>query len=780
MRKLLFIIVALLYCQFVVAQDAPILPKEVKVGKPKILKPESGTYKLDDLQNEFTPGGKWGTKKTEKEFWRVFSDRNRNTLYADPERTITLSTTLAFGQHVVIAQVKGDMALVYEDPKMDNFPIIPTYAKSLGWIPMEHLLLWDKCPTDARGVQNKALIAINLNKSQDRNDFKGKYYEDPIESENPRDLQMDMNFYFIMKEAPDGKRVLLCQNPTVFGNNLYGWVDDNTISRWNQRACLEPNWDAQFAATHKGVTIGVYADQEMSNGSRVANWSYGLSNGDKDRWNQYRMAPNQLRFPILDKVEEHTIDIHCTTFANSRGDANFDAGMRTVIDDVERMRLMRKQMNIIFVVEATTEMKDVLPSIKQSIGKCNGFQGQGLKVQIGTILYRGASQGESGLEIVALTNYDDPLLLSKFESLKANGKLTTKDRDVALPLAIERAANEDLMGYNKDQNNLIIVIGSRGASTADCRLQDSQLLKKLADNNVQVMSIQVVKNQTGSWVNYNDQMINLIRTNVNSQYAAIGDHAVFKKRSQEDGYNFYSQKSSSNEESVLFAQIRYSKEFGKALSESEIIKYVDNGIYKFSQTIMAWNTHIEESLGEIHFDPAFLKHYLGELGYQRWEKVKAISAFDGYTKKTDGKGENYWHFILYLSGDELRSLLDDLKPAYNAAKAQSDDRKPYVEAMRSIVKAHLGQTKDKGIDSMDADRLQELIYGLDVHTDITNRKTLKEIQDPKMLTTIEFRKMLKNFSANYEKLQSIYNDGYRYRVKMGNDYYYWIPIEDLP
>ena len=780
MNKSIFIIIALLCCQMLLAQ-APVLPKKVKVGKPKILKPLNGTYKREDLNREFCESSKWGTKETVKEFWRVFSDRNRNTLYADAEGTQQLSSTLSFGQQVVIAEVKGNMALVYEDPKMETFPIIPTYAKSMGWIPMENLLLWDKCPTDQRGVQYKALIAINLNKLRAGSAFESKYYEHPDNRDNPKDLLMDMNFYFIMKESSNGQRVLLCKNPTVFGNNLYGWIDDNAFSPWDQRACLEPNWDSDFAISHKGQEVGVYADQHLSSGNKVSSWKFGTPNGDKDRWNQYRMAPEQLRFPILEKPKEESNLIHCTSFANRLGQANFDAGSRSVTYDVERVRLMRRQMNVIFAIEATTEMQEILPAIKESVEKCRSFGGQGLKVQVGVVLYRGVSQGEDGLESVALTNYDDPLLLSKFDAGKANGKLTKKDRGVSLPIAIKKAADASFMGFNKDQNNLIIVIGSRGAPDTDTSLSDPVLRNQLVDNNVQIMSVQVVKNLSGTWVNFNDQMIDLIRSNVNNQYEAIGDKASFLQRSQGDGYNFYSQKNSrSKDKSVLFAQIRYSKEFGKALTSTEITKYIDNGINKFAETTATWNSHFEESLGNIQFDPQFLERYLGKTGYQRWEKVKAISAFDGYTHLKDLRGSDYWHYILYLSGDELRKLLDDLKPAYLAAKAQSDDRKPYVKAMKAIIKAHLGQGEDRGIDSMDADQLQELIYGLNVRTEMTNRRKLKEIQDPKDVTTIEFRKMLGKFCNNYEKLQTIYNDGYTYRVKMGLDYYYWIPIEDLP
>lgn len=778
MKRLLTILVALIGWQFAAAQSAPALPKEVRVGKPAILKPAHGTYKRSALMREFHPGGKWGTKSTVKEFWKVYSDRNHNTLYADAKMTRKLSTMLAFGQPVVIAEVKGDAALVYEDPKMEHFPTIPSYAKSFGWIPMDNLLLWDKCPTDERGVQYKALIAKNLNKMTGK-EFTGKYYQSPTSRQNPKDLQMDMNFYFIMKETPDGSRALLCRNPSIFGNNLYGWVDDNAFSRWDQRACLEPNWDIQYVNSHKGQSVGVYQDQQLT--SKATSWEFGKSNGDKDRWNIYRMAPEQLRFPIVECVREDAKWIHCTAFSNPvTGKANYSPDNRRVTDDVERMRQMRTQMNVIIVAEAITEMKDIFPAIKKSIEKCGSFSNQGLKVKVGAVLYRSSAQGESGIEVVPLTSYNDQLLLSKFKPQKANGKFTNTKRDVALGAALNKASNPNLMGFNKDQNTLIIVVGSRGAPANDTKINSTQLKNQLKNNNVQVMSIQVKRGQSGPWAKFNDQMLDIIESNVNSQYAAIGDRSDFKQRRQGDGYNYYSKKNANDRDrSVLFAQIRYGKQ-NVSLPADDVTTYLDNGINKFAKTTDTWTDHFEESLGDIEFDPAFLKRYLGVTGYERWQKVKAISAFDGYTYKNDVNGKPYWHYVLYLSDDELRKLLEDLKPAYWAAKSKSDDRKPYVDAMRAIVKAHLGQSDDKGIDSMDADELQELIYGLDVHTDITNRRTLKDIQDPRTVTLIEYSQMLKKFSSNYEKLQSIHNDGYTYRVKMGQNYYYWIPIEDLP
>lgn len=780
MRKTLFVVLAMCSTLLVYAQeDTPVLPKKVKVGRPAILKQQP--CKLEELKKEFCTERKWGTKKTAPEYWFVYSDRSSNTLYSDANKTRELEATLAFKQELIIAEVQGDMALVYEDrySKNDDYPIIPQdKAKCLGWVPMDHLLLWDKCPTDLRGVQYKALISVNLDELKgDFDKFKDKHYEHPEKDNNPKDLQMDMKFYFIMKES--NGRALLADRPTINGGNgLYGWVDYTAFSRWDQRACLEPNWEPQFVMDHKGQDVGLYHDKGLT--ARATRWEYGESNGDDVSWSEYRMDPAQFRFPILDKVVEGDKIIHCTAFSSiNGGKANYDEGNREVTEDVELIRKMRERMNLIFVVEATTEMNGIFPAIKESIKKCEGLAGQGLNVKVGAVLYRGAAQGASGIETVALTNYDDPLLNKKLEAKNANGKISGKDGDVALSLALEKAADAEAMGYNKDHNTLLLIVGSRGAPEDDMSFEFSQLQDKLLENNVQVMSIQVLRSDNGSWVNFNEQIRTLIKKNVQRQYKAIGDTPKFSQAIGGDGYNFYSEKNSSDK-SVLFAEVRYSKKLKEPLSPTEVTSYIDSGINKFAEISEKWADHFEEALGDIEFDPQFLERYLGPEGYLQWKKVKGISALEGYTKFKDEEDQKYWKYILYLSGDELRGLIDEMKPAYEAAKEGSGDRKPYINAMKAIIKSHLGQNDDKKIDNMGVEDLQELLYGLNVHNDDREHNyTLKEIQDPRVVIASEYQTILYDFVEKYEGLKGI-RENYRYRVEIGKDYYYWIPIEELP
>ncbi len=796
MKKVLTVLILCLGCQMIAAQKAPKLPSKVKVGKPEILVSSGSTYKYDDLMRVFNEGNKWGIQKTSSKFyWNVFSDRANNPLYSDASKTKILDNVLGFKQKVIIAEVKNNMALVYEDPKMENFPEIPSYAKSLGWIPIENLLLWEKCPTDEHSVQRKALIAINLREAKEIKDFY-YYYDDPVKDDDSTRLNMDMQYYFIMKETPNGSRVLLSTASTLEnGRELLGWVDREVFSRWDQRACLEPNWDTVFVDKHKGKgkQVDIYQNKSMSEGGIVASWEYGRSNDDKERQYRYRMFSEQLRYPILDKVNEENDWIHCTVFSDNTRKANFDDDSRSITNYVNRIRQMRKQMNIIFAVEASTDMREVLPAIRESIEKCNSFGGQGYVVRVGVVLYRGSSQGIKGIERVELCSFDDPELLSMFDKAKANYKLSGKST-MALSSAIEQATDAETMGFNKDQNNLLVVIGSHGAPDNDKLLPFSDevlispdLQKRLNDNNIQVLIIQVEKGSDGSKVNFNNQMVELMHLNVQNQYVDKGDSAIYTLRSQQDGYSFVSWKSLIDEEyggSVLFSQIRYPQDFDRKLTAQEITKYLDNGINKFAETIENWITHFEESLRNIQFDPDFLKDQLGVEGFERWKKKKAITAYDGFALKNDLEGLDYWHYILYLSKSEFRTLLVNMRDAYDEAKKEEPNRGEYIDAMRSLIKAQYGQLDDKTIDAKDADELQEMIYGLNVRVENKNidnkRYSLKEIQDPGQVSNGKFADIMIDFVEKYEELRKIYEGNYNYITKIGNEYYYWIPIEYLP
>ena len=751
------------------AMSQPSLPSKVTAKKPELL--NKGLLIQPQLDNEFRNGSKWGQKKTIDYWWIAWSDRDNNQAYMEPRTNSQKAKTLGFGERVVIAQIEGDMALVYIDPKTEKFPIIPSYAKSVGWIPMDHLLLWNTCPADTRGVLRKALIAINLNEMGQNENYQGVLYTNPDDVTSSEKLKMDMNFYYIMKETPDGQKALLCQQSSFTGNNLYGWVKKNSYTPWNQRTCLEPNWSPAFVEAHKGQKAFIYTNSNMLDGDFATFWTFGDPNGDKARQSQYRMNPAQLRFPILSKPEGNSVK--CTAFADRTGNINAAANFTgNIYSKVEGAKGEIEKLNVIIAVEATTEMSEYLPAIKEAIGRCKK---DGLK--IGLVLYRTEAEGDAGLSIIPLTNPDDARLVSMLDAGKASAKLVGDNRTVAVSKAVETATEPSRMGFNREQRNLLLIVGNHGMSDNNVSLLSQGLLKRLVDNNIQMMSIQVMRNGTGSWARYTDQMTELIVNNMRAQYKSISARVDFRPTKAGDGYNFYSSR-----ENVLFASIRYGNTLGKALTPQEVGQYIRNGITKFGETVEQYKATFQKALDNIDFYPEFVTKILGPNGYKAWKDVKAISAWDGYAKLKASDGSDYWHYILYLSQGELDDLIQKLKRTDDAAQAGSKDRTHYINAIRALIKAQLPDTEDKYLENMSTEELQEAIYGINIPTKIMSftKYSLQDISNSNVVKHAEYIDILDHFHKQYEELKNLSQSSNKYRLQINNVYYYWIPLEDLP
>lgn len=770
----------------------PSLPTKVKVKMPAILSGNKLPRMEEDLRPRFRsePGCKWGqNEKTLEQTWVVYSDRDENPTYMSPDKKARCSE-LKFGEQVCIADIdyKTGMALVYVDSRAE-YPKIPQSARSKGWIPMDNLLLWKKCPTDRRGILMKAIIAVNLNKMNMGEKFEQKKYTNPDNLGKSTNLNMDMNFYYIMKETPDQEYALLCTSAQFSSTTLYGWVNKRAYTVWNQRTCLEPNWLPKYVEDSRGDRTYVFCDEGRS--GIVTHWEYGDTNGDDNPMFMYRMHPSLLRFPVLGQPNKDGMTL-ITSFADKSGNSNkanrFAGDISNTVNKIGQEML---QMNVIIAIEATTEMGKYLPAVKAAIANCKDYAKQGLQVQVGLILYRGLASGISKSDIIALCNYDDAQLLSKLGSGVANTRLSGS-YNTNLAQAIETAANSSGMGFNKSQSNLLLMIGYHG--TNDTSWPEDRLLRVLRDNNIQLASIQVMRSASGSCSRYFNAMESLIKQNVTAQYNKINAEPVFNSaRSSDgkisnDGYLFTSSLSSSKGGNPLYASARYAKNMDQAMSPEELTHYLNNVINGFSKSTNTKRQVYEESLKDIDFYPQFLIAQLGDEGYKRWKQIKGISAYAGYAQVKDLGDNDEWRAILYLSGDELKGLIQNLEGISKAKEAKETDRTVFVKAIRELMKRQLGGSiPDQEIDELGSEELEKAIYGI-VNIPSENMRftkhSLSDLINRKKVTDEEYFDMLDNFDKKLKKLKS-YQRNYDYRMEVGGEkggkmYYYWIPLEDLP
>ena len=115
------------------------------------------------------------------------------------------------------------------------------------------------------------------------------------------------------------------------------------------------------------------------------------------------------------------------------------------------------------------------------------------------------------------------------------------------------------------------------------------------------------------------------------------------------------------------------------------------------------------------------------------------------------------------------------------AAAQTGDRKPYVDAMKALVRAMEQGKTNAEMDEMGVQQIMDMITGLNARSQALKGPTLIQVADPKSVSNAEFQGLVTRFMDKYRLLKRIKNDkNYKYSLLINNTKYYWIPIEDLP
>lgn len=298
MRKTLLIIVTILTTFTVMAQ----LPLKVTVGLPRVLTKRMLNQKDVESLNS---ANDWGQNNKSDRFWVVWSDRAENTTYNAPSVSSGQKGVLAFNERVRIAEIRNDFAHVYEEAQEHRpYPEI-MQATDKGWVPMSHLLLWNSCPANERGILNKALIVVNLSEPIVEKKSLLKVYLNPNKKTN-RGYATSGNVRFVMKEDKETGLVLLANGTSLQGATdkvLYGWLNKDSYVMWNQRVCLEPNWDEEKVEYFKSncENIKVYVKSDLSGSEIIKPLKFGsIENKDGRVIDRYRMPKESYRFPILE------------------------------------------------------------------------------------------------------------------------------------------------------------------------------------------------------------------------------------------------------------------------------------------------------------------------------------------------------------------------------------------------------------------------------------------------------------------------------------------------
>ena len=792
------------------------LPDKCEAFRPKLL--QEKYLKEADL-NKFMKYGNYGQNDapSQKKHWYVFSDRSGNKLYSAPNGSVIGS--LDFNERVIIAKISEDWALVYDDPIIETFPLISNKAKAKGWIKMENLLLWDKAISNDAKIINKALLVYNLDENRRLDQH---YYSNPATNASMGKYHAGMDYYFVFKYDKVNNMVLLAKQSDIDGvkTKLHGWFPNQSYIPWNQRSCIEPNWDRK--AIEGGLQeeiVHVYKDVSMQM-SLVKN-GYGAKNDSiailehknpakysRLRDMEYRMPRYALRYPILENNSQSNT-YKCTAFASIGGSMEEAMKMDAWIREMkEKMINSLSTVNLILIIDGTSSMKDYFHYVKQAIDNCKYFT-KDYTFKVGLVIYRDYPDGEEGLyEYLSVREKDDYELCQYLENVGKYGpKSDPSDRTSteALYKGLEIALDKSKMGYNDKENVVFVVIGDCGNAPDDKKsLSQDEIIARMVKSNVNLLTFQVRRPDSPAYSLFNTQMSKILSSNVRTQYRELGltkasDIPIVKV---ENGYDL-KLTSQLGSRQYKIASMRYAPVNGE-MSPNELAELLDEQFGEYVKILGTQMDGILDNVDQFHkFDTLNINkmtdyeklalgmdtmNLINSLpgGYEEYKILKTTNqllAYTGYTLKTSKGGRSYWKPVAFLSESEFDVLMSSLSKLYEASKNWRRNpgaaRERYVAAMKELTRSLLPGISHTELELKGVEDIMDMINGLNERSDALKKHTIKDLSMPEKVSDEELGNMLGDFTKKYTFLQMIRED-YYFTFLVNDTKYYWLPIELLP
>ena len=655
---------------------------------------------------------------------------------------------------------------------------------------MKNLLLWHSCPTDDAGIYKKALLCVNL--EEESGTDLGKIYKNPHIKNRFDRLTTDMKFYFVMKR--EGDLALLASTHSMDGTSyevLRGWVAAQSYVPWNQRSCLEPTWnhkDVEYFAD-ENVKIRVCSGEDLERVVRPI--SFKTKESDRYDRHLYRMNPDELRFPILDYKGSDNI-YNCSSFGTPGGEAEAESSVDsqegpTPLGYSNQQLNEMLNINIGVVIDGTSSMEAFYPAVRTAIKEGRKFFGSKYKVKVGVVIYRDYGDGEFVTEVVPLTNPDNPRLDQFLESGGRYGiKSASSDRTLeeAMYKGIDDAL--DRLGFKPDQSNLLLVVGDCGNDRADSKVSVDSIVDKLIEKNVNIMGFQVRNGSEDAFGLFNNQLQQIMKVSLEKKFSNLAKSEM-KVRFQEtkDGYKMVNDMKSNlyigSHSFPLSGQQMQIDRLSSLMQDA--IMYCSESVKYQIDILVAWQNQAfapSPGLNGIDLDEQYLIEKLGKERYEQVKKAKSLITFKGYALKAHKSGRQFFKPVVFISSDELNKLIELLAPVNNAAVVQTNDREPYVNAMKALIQTMVPDITDERMNKMKFSEVMAMVAGLNEATTALKGPTIMEIASTQAVSHTEYASLVSDFKRKFMQLQRLKSTPYKYTRTFNGIKYYWLPVEDLP
>ncbi|RFM25598.1 type VI secretion system protein TssR domain-containing protein [Deminuibacter soli] len=469
------------------------LPKKRVLGTPtNYINPSFATIALEPSGNDKTMP------------WIVFSDREDNVTYTSPGGSLAFKK-IAFMQPFVVGEEdKGYLKLYKYDPAMLTGRKMRDRkrAVSFGWIGKDKLLMWQKSLEDEQTHFPMKALAVASGKAP-LTQPKYFYSYDSVILYNSPELKDQLNeklhlhdFVYVFKISGDGRKALVghvSQLTTDSARNaIAGWVSTEVIHAWGSRLYIGLPRDNDYARDSLAAAV-VNAQLESTKSSVHPAFQIDPL-----------LAPGNPVFRSLPVMDRKQNEKGGTTFRSSVAEDVFNKSLNSVINikgarlDFKtylQLRRFSNQVNVVFVVDGGSGMKNYMPGLTNTIQNFESVFLQkkfaGYRYQYGAVVYKSSDGCGSVKPIAAFPLSQTYSKVVDFLNQQAAFTQQCSGNIYNQPVlqGLQEAAN--MLKTHPMETNLIVLTGSTGNNGLPYSVTESTVIDAMVKADARLLTLQV-------------------------------------------------------------------------------------------------------------------------------------------------------------------------------------------------------------------------------------------------------------------------------------------------
>jgi hypothetical protein len=429
-----------------------------------------------------------------KKPWIIYADKDNVSVYSN-KKYINSDKKVDFGTPFIVLKKNGDLYKVarYEPKSIINNKIEKKKAKPYGWIHKNDLLLWDESlRNEANGFRIKSVLSINNKKviKNSENFFSNDsvilYKEPALLTES--DIKLPIGDIVYLYKLNDGNtKALIGSNPIKNADDentkIYGWIDTQILSLWNQRTSFKIN-----SPRVRDNNSQVFDNRQdtISKHSSFLNYSFNNTpkkNGIENLFAlEYSKKDNDFLINYFDNVSDY-----------SDNRAYNVLGGEILFNDYKNIVENSKHLNIAFLIDASPDNVSLLSNLKSVIQELNlnlinldYFN----EITYSALFYN-IDKKKSNENVLLSHNYND--------LIKILGKEFPYNKNQSNSLYESTRELNNMLTPRAEETNLVIIVGNK-LEDRD-KINQNSLISDLASINSKIVFFQLKSDNSD---NYND------------------------------------------------------------------------------------------------------------------------------------------------------------------------------------------------------------------------------------------------------------------------------------